>query len=378
MSESSGPVFHDTFLQFCDDLGETFPEICISQSRALSAVDAEKGFRALWANRLGAVASRDSSLFNDEGLEVIPGARITRALWKEVSETTRNAIWNYVSSLVLLSVASESKEETGESVEDTETPWDDEEFKKSMEDMMKNLKDAVGGDDKSPFAAMGGMFEKLKEMAGMFGGGGGDTETASGEGSAEPSKDIPEFFSKKLLNGHIAKMARDLANEFKPEDFGISPEMLDTDDPAKIFAYLQEIFTKNPDLLMNAAKKIAKKIQAKFQRGEIRREEIIREIEELMKDFSKNEAFTSLFGQLGDVLQFAGKASGNEGSERRRVVQERLRKKAAEKEARKAAAAGSSLVAVSSMAHSGAKADAVAAMLLAEEAAAKSKKSGRK
>jgi hypothetical protein len=142
--------------------------------------------------------------------------------------------------------------------------------------------------------------------------------------------------------------------------------MVDTQDPAKIFEYLQEIFTKKPEMLMSAAQRIAKKIQAKFQRGEIRREEIVAEVEELMKEFSENEAFNALFGQLGDLLSFSAKATGNEGSERRRVVQERLRKKQAEKEAKKATKAP----VVNSAAIAAAEA-AAAALLKEEDAAAR-------
>jgi aminopeptidase N len=142
--------------------------------------------------------------------------------------------------------------------------------------------------------------------------------------------------------------------------------MLETQDPAKVFEYLQEVFTKNPEKLMSAAQRIAKKLQTKFLRGEIKREEIITEIEELMKEFSGNEAFNAIFGNLGELLSSSAKATGNEGSERRRVVQERLRKKAAEKEAKKSLALPDAAAV--------AAAEAAAAALLAEDAKKKSKK----
>lgn len=347
----SSPSFYTLYLQFCDDLKGTFPELSFSKCRELSAEEAQTQFHSLWKDHQEAIRTRDASIFTKEGIEVLPGVLLTKKLWKEVSDTTHNAIWNYISSLMLISVS----EGFG--------MWDEEEMRKSMEEMMKHLKEAAeaaggaGSGGESPFAGMGGIFEKLKEMADKMGDG--------KEGGAMPNFKIPE----RMFNGHIAKMARELAAEFKPEDFGISPEMLQADDPAKIFEYLQEIFTKNPEMLMAAAQRIAKKIQAKFQRGEIRREEIVAEVEELMKEFSENEAFNALFGQLGDLLSFSAKATGNEGSERRRVVQERLRKKQAEKEAKKAAKAPS----VNSTAVAAAEA-AAAALLLEEETAKKKKK----
>jgi hypothetical protein len=221
---------------------------------------------------------------------------------------------------------------------------------------------------------MGGIFEKLREMAGSFEKAGEDDTTKGAAAGAAAGAKMPEFkIPERMYRGHIAKMAKEIADEFKPEDFGISPEMVETDDPAKIFEYLQQVFTKNPELLMNAAKRIGKKIQAKFQRGEIKHDEIIAEIEELMKDFADNEAFSSIFGQLGDVLKFAGRASGNEGSDRRRAVQERLRKKAAEKEAKKTTVSASGTVTTAAAL---AAADAAAASLLLEES--NSKKKGKK
>lgn len=200
---------------------------------------------------------------------------------------------------------------------------------------------------------MSDMFDRLKDIAGSFG-----FKDMSGAAGAFK---IPE----KLFKGHIAKIAEELVKEFKPEDFGISPEMLEGNDPARIFTYLQEVFTKKPEMLMTAAQKIAKKIQAKFQSGAIRREDIIREAEELMAEFSDNEAFSSLFGSLGEMLKGSEKESGNMGSVRRREVQERLRKKKAEKDMARATTSSTSNIIVSNDAELRA-AEAATALLLEE------------
>ena len=368
-------TFQSTFDQFVEELEVTFPELAdgIKAAKAFPKEHLIKQFRVLYRGKAMLVAVRDDAFFEAD-VELLPGVRMTPKLWGEISKTTKNAIWNYLSSLILLSAADSSTEE--------DTFWNDEEFKKSMENMMAGLKQAAGAagggsgasgaaGDANPFAAfgdMGGIFTKLREMAESFSSAGASGAAAGGSGAAGG---LPEFkLPERMFKGHIAKMARELAEEFKPEEFGISPELLNSQDPAKVFEYLQELFTKNPEKLMGAAQRIAKKLQTKFLRGEIRREEIISEVEELMKEFSENEAFKSIFGNLGELLQMSAKATGNEGSERRRAVQERLRKKAAEKEAKKTTSASTDLVAL-------AAADAVAAALLAEEDA-KKKKAGKK
>jgi len=299
--------FSDTYIQFIAELKETFPEFAPALLLAEAFPEPQVRFIEVWKGYTGDVATTNGTIFAGVGVELVPGFVMTAALWKELSPASQSAIWKYLSSLLLLAASSDKG------------MWDVSGFQADLENMMKSLKEGGVG-------AMGDLFEKLSKMAEEFG-----FKDLSGLGGKFK---IPE----RLFKGHIAKIAEELVKEFKPEDFGISPDMLESDDPARVFTYLQEVFTKKPELMMSAAQKIAKKIQAKFQRGEIKREDIIREAEELMAEFSENEAFSSMFGSLGEMLKGSEKESGNEGSARRREVQERLRKKHAEKEAKKAVA----------------------------------------
>jgi hypothetical protein len=115
--------------------------------------------------------------------------------------------------------------------------------------------------------------------------------------------------------------------------------MLEGGDNGAIFEYLQQIFSKNPELLMKGAKKIATRIQDKLRRGEVRREDLVKEAEELMGEFQNNPMFKQIFEQLGAQLRGAGGGDPGDAanSDRRRAVQERLKKKLAEKQAAKQA-----------------------------------------
>jgi len=363
-SSSSSVTFDSTYAQFVSELKGTFPEF----ASALSSVPegAKAHFVATWKSHTTSVASQDATLFAGPGMELVPGVRMNTALWSELSVGTQTAIWKYLSSLLLLAASAD------------ETLWDLSGFAHDMEDLMKRLKEEGGGETPS---MMKDMFEKLSKMAETFG---FDAKDLSGAAGAAGKFKIPE----RLFKGHIAKIAEELVKEFKPEDFGISPDLLTSEDPARVFTYLQEVFTKKPELLMGAAQKIAKRLQAKFQNGSIKREEIIREAEELMAEFSENEAFSSMFGSLGEMLKGSEKESGQDGSARLRETRERMKKKQAEKEARRAAtatAAGSSSVEANVIFHATAAATAAAtakakemeaALLLeaaAEEAARRAK-----
>ena len=293
-------TFASALTAFCEDLLPTFPELTkeITAVQARPVADVEKEFVALWKTNPAVLTLRDATyLFTHDFL---PGVRVTEALWKEVSENTHKAIWNHLQTLALLSAASFDAGSL------------------DLSGMMAQMKEMA----ESPM--MKSMMEKLKEMMG------------SGISGEKPAFKIPE----RLFKGQIAKMAEELAREFKPEDFGLSPELLESSDPTKIFGYLQEVFTKKPELLMAGAKRIAQKIQGKFERGELKREDLMREAEEMMKEFSDNPMFSELFGGLTEMLSGSDKETGNEGSARRRAVQERLRKKM---DAKKAAASGTAM-----------------------------------
>jgi hypothetical protein len=351
-------TFDSTYAQFVSELKGTFPEF----AAALSSVPegAKAHFVSTWKPHTAAVASQTAGIFAGSGVELVPGVRMTATLWAELSAKTQAAIWKYLSSLLLLAASAD------------ETLWDLSGFAHDMEELMKRLKEEGGGETPT---MMKDMFEKLGKMAETFG---FDAKDLSGAAAAAGKFKIPE----RLFKGHIAKIAEELVKEFKPEDFGISPELLTSDDPARVFTYLQEVFTKKPELLMSAAQKIAKRLQAKFQNGSIKREEIIREAEELMAEFSENEAFSSMFGSLGEMLKGSEKEAGQDGSARLRETRERMKKKQAEKEARRAATSASTSPATSAEANlifntrTSAAAAAEAALLLeaaAEDAAKRTK-----
>lgn len=326
--------FEIVYGQFLEELTLTFPEYKPALTLAASVPDASDRFVAVWRPHISEVAAQDNKVF-DTGIELVSGFVMTAALWSELSTTTQAAMWKYISSLMLLAA---QKKEAGF--------FDISGFSADMDRMVEMLK----GGDTSQF---GDLFEKLSKMAESFG-------FKDLSGAAGKFK-IPE----RMFKGHIARIAQELVAELKPEDFGIDPELMKSNDPKAVFEFLQEVFTKKPDMLMSVAQKIANKIKTKFMRGEIRREEIIAEAEELMKEFSENDMFSELFGSLREAMVGGEKASGNEGSSRRREVQERLRKKNAEKAAAKAGAGATNVVVPTAEAE--AHAAAAIAELIAEE-----------
>lgn len=318
-SDMAAPTFVKVYSQFMCEMGLTFPELEKACDKAiyLGWKDFSKSVKPI----LHQIATRDSAIFTEEGVEIAPRVVMTKKLWKDAGKETHKAVWDFLSSLVLLA----SYEEKLSSKNTVDEPDFTNFFDISGADVdLKKMFESLGKQfsNKSFTSFFDGIKEAAESMKDKFTG-------LSGEGLPK----IPE----RLFKGHIAKIAEDLAKEFKPEDFGLSPEVLDSNDTGATFEYLQQIFTKNPDLLMKGAKKIAQRIQDKLQKGQVRREDLVAEAEELMKEFQNNTMFKQIFEQLSSQLKNMGGDSGpNSQSERLRATKERLRKKAeAKAEAKK-------------------------------------------
>jgi hypothetical protein len=302
------PDFKQVYVQYLSEMGLTFPEL--EKATDLALKKGHVDFSMSVAPILSKIASRDGSIFTKTGVEIAPGVVLTAKLWKEAGKGTQKAIWDYLSSLVLL-----ASYEQRNSTDDFAGVFDISGAEADLKKMFQDLGDQFSS------KTFSGFFEGMKEAAENFKEKFGATMGVSGE-----LPPIPE----RLFKGHIAKIAEEMAKDFNPEDFGIPAEMLESNDTGKIFEYLQTVFTQKPELLMAGAKKIANRIQDKLKRGEVRREDLIKEAEELMGEFQNNPMFKEIFEQLGASLKGAeGLGGGGAGteSERRRVVQERLRKK---------------------------------------------------
>lgn len=312
----SAPRFKAVYNQYLSEMGLTFPELDKATELAKKNTTYTDFSKCISCN-IHKIAVRDSSIFTETGAEIAPGVLMTKNLWKDAGKSTQKAIWEFLSSLILL--ASYEIKHSNDNNMDFSQFFDISGVDIDLQKMFKELGSQFSGKSFSSF------FDGIKEAAENM------KDTFAGISGEMPP--IPE----KLFKGHIAKIAEELAREFKPEDFGLSPDMLNGGDSAAIFEYLQQIFTKNPELLMKGAKKIASRIQDKLKRGEVKREDLVAEAEELMGEFQNNPMFKQIFEQLGAQLRGAGgqEPGEAENNERRRTVQERLKKKLAEKKNKK-------------------------------------------
>ena len=302
MSEekSLDSIFQKKYTEFCNDLIETYTEKSreIAVARSLSETERMQRFRA---EVLPTAGNPSRNPAQSPGV-VLPGVEIEPAHWSSFSPNSQKAIQEYVTLLSFTCMFG-----------DPENPWNPMDLSGNspsrawMDDMLNQWKDKLSKVD----------FKNLTEkIMGIFGNGANAFQ-------------MPERF----LKGQLAKLAEELVREFKPEDFGLSAEELgETDsDPQRAFQLLMNIYTQKPEILQNAMKRIAKRLQDKVRRGELRPQELAAEAEEMMKQFTDNPAFVELMETFRSVFGFedqeTARAAGRDGDGRLALARQRLRAK---------------------------------------------------
>lgn len=295
--KSLDSIFQKKYTEFCDDLSETYSEKSreIAAARALSEQERLQRFRTEVIPTAGN-PTRNPTV--NPGT-VLPGVSIENEVWSSFSSNTQKAIQEYLTLLSFTCMFGDPEHPMGDST--ASKAW--------MDQMLNEWKDKLSKVD----------FKSLTEkISSLFGSG-------AGAGAFQ----IPERF----LKGQLAKLAEELVREFKPEDFGLNVDELNQQNanPQQAFQMLMNVYTQRPELLQNAMKRIAKRLQEKVQRGELRPQEIAAEAEEMMKQFTDNPAFVELMESFRSVFGFEdpdmARATGNDGSGRLSLVRQRLRAK---------------------------------------------------
>lgn len=328
MEESTeASVFQTKYNEFVEDLIGALPEYSVQIQAAKALDDASRLSRFQEEVKVGNTFGGDIEDATKNPGRVLPGVEISDSVWQSLSENTRKAIWEYVRILSVCCFM-----EAGFS-EGAKPEW--------MDDIMNDMKKKLEGID---FQNIFKKFMPFFNPDGKSGEGG-----EKGEGSGMPAgfeKLFENGFPKipeKFLSGHMARLAQEIVKDIKPEDLGISQEMINEceKNPSRAFDILFKVFGGNPGIIQKVVQKIGKRLQQKIASGSIRPQEIAREAEELMKEFSNNSSFVDMMDGIKSAFGFTdmdmAKQAGKEGSARLALVKDRLKKKASEKEAKKAA-----------------------------------------
>ena len=329
MSGEEVSIFQTKYDEFASELLDVVPEL-EPQIRSALMIPEKDRFARFQAE----VKVVDSTA---NPVNLLPGVTLSDTIWQTLSPTTQGAIQEYVKMLSMCcfleggfpSFDGNDSTGTGTGSSDKQ-PW--------MEDVMNQMKDKLSSID---FEGMMGKFAKVfgmgEDASGSSASAGAGTDASGAKGFKMP--ELP----KKFLKSNLAKLAEEIVRDIKPEDLGLTKEMMEECEksPSRAITLLVQVFTKNPAMIQTTIKKIGKRLQQKVQSGQIKPQEIAKEAEELMKEFSSNTEFVGVMESVKSMFGFEdmdlARQSGREGSARLSMVQQRLRAKL---EARKAKNAG--------------------------------------
>jgi len=323
---TSTSAYAKTLKSFCDELRLTFPELSAATDRAATVVPSS--YWLMWHKNLDILLEKSADgLFGAKSGFLISAVRMTPALWGEISENTQKAIWRYLRTLALESVMESA---TMESLTPAQM--------QSLMDIMTAERLEAGGEDAE--AAQKELFEEtmghlnplMERLKGMMGGfmDGVDLKDI-------PLPEIPEH----LKRGKIARLAEQLSKQFRPEEFGIDPAILEGNNVEEVLKRLAELYQRDPTMIMAGAKRMADKIKKQLLGGSLKREDLLAEAKEFVALFKEHPLFKEAIAKFEGLIGEGGLASmmggGNVPSERLMATQERLRRKLAERNAAKAA-----------------------------------------
>jgi len=291
-------IFDTKYTEFAEDLRSAVPELSpqITKSLKLSTSDRRKQFLEEVLPNCG--PGRDTTKCPGN---VLPHVKIPEVLWRDIGVGSQKAIQEHLSLLSFCCLYDTNTSNADSSGTSIPGDW--------MGEFMKSWQTTMNGMD------FEGMSKKLTEILQSMG--------------PESLPKVPE----RLLKGHLGKLVEELIKEFKPEDFGLSPEELKAcdSDPMKSFTLLNDIYTNRPEVLQRAIQRIASRLQEKFRRGEIRPDQIAAEAEEMMKEFSENTSFVEMMETFKKTFGMqdpdTARKAGQDQSARSLLVRERLRKK---------------------------------------------------
>lgn len=300
-----GSTFQTKFAEYGADLLETFPEF-EAPIRAALALDAGQRIASYKTAVFTATRSVSAATHLEKTPGVIfPGVTIEQSLWETLGRKTKLAIIEYL-SILNLCVAFQGLGGGETDSEDFTREWAERVMREARASMSKL---DFEGLSQTFFKAFGTKGENLPPL--------------------------PE----KFLKGKLAKLAEDMVKEFKPEDFGLSAEELEAceHDPTRAFEILMSASVKNPAMIQTAMMRVAKKLQDKVRRGELRPQELVAEATELMEEFKTHPAFVDLMESFKGAFSFndpeEARAAGRDNEGRLASVQARLRKKLEAKKA---------------------------------------------
>tara|TARA_Y100000589_G_C27120949_1_gene616443 strand:+ start:159 stop:1310 length:1152 start_codon:yes stop_codon:yes gene_type:complete len=309
--------FNITLKQFINEISETFPEFqkTISKNYGDLEPSSEKYAKQFSKNIEKyhiQISCKNEDMFKEENIFLLEGIDF-HIIWNSnISHGTKEAIWKYLHTLLLLGNTINSE-------------FDD------ISCLMNDLSKAVS-DENIDKEKLDNLNEQVKSMLNVIQNLTDENKTKSTENSSSDSGE-KSFSGDIFENSKIGKLAQELAKDINVDSLGLNiDEKNPPQNPKDIF---DNIIGKNPMKLMGLIQNVGNKIQNKIGSGEINESELINEAQQMMSNLNNNDLFKNAFGGQGGMPDmsslFSQMNTGNTRVDQNKVrkysTQERLRRK---------------------------------------------------
>jgi len=325
-AKDSGSVFQKKYDDFVDDLLGALPEYT-KEIQAAKDLDSKERLTRFQAEVKisNTMSGGDSEEYKTNPNTILPSVVISNKVWATLSDQTKKAIWEHVR---VLSICCFMEAGFG----DDKPKWMEDAMAAAMDDMKKKFESA---DFQSMIKKFMNMMKPNKDDSDEK----DDTKTSGLPNLDDMFKNGFPKLPEKFMKGHMARLAQEMVKDITAEDLGISAEMMKDceKDPSRAINIMFSTFTNNPGVIQKIIAKIGNRLQQKVMSGAINPQEIAKEAEELMKEFSGNSSFVDMMGGIKSAFGFedmdSARKMGKEGSARLATARDRLRQKLEKKKA---------------------------------------------
>jgi hypothetical protein len=360
--------FKSIISDFTRDLTTTFPEYSYLWSKwtdQQSDTEIQELFGYIlkvFPTRFFDILYENDSIFkidDETDVNFLPNVNF-RLLYncEDITDNTKKSIWKYL-QLILFTIVGQIKDKNF--FGDTTNMFDgmdENELQDKLADTMNNMTDffknleesftkatANNDDDEAPNLVDPDMENMNNELKNAFENIFKNTQQTDGDGDADETKDgdsLPKGFPKmsglpdiknihehlkSLFEGKIGKLAKEMAEEISEEFKSDLEEGCDginnTQDAIKHLM-------KDPKKLMDLMKKVGNKLDTKMEKGEISREELMKEAQGLlgkMKDMGGGDDLSKMFKEMAKKMGMGSNVKINKNALNKMTKMEETREK---------------------------------------------------
>lgn len=306
--------FKDVIITFIKDLNTTFPEYSILWNKLINPIPTEldnlfKYMMKVFPERMFDILTQNETIFHpDSSVNTVflPNVEF-KLLFNTpgITDTTKQTIWKYLQLIMMSLMGSiKNKSQFGETaglfegIDETFLQEKINESVKQMSEFFDNMKASDTTDSSDNLGKDGETNNGNSNKEGTNDGGTGELPN--------PEKMFEHLQS--LFNGKIGSLAKEFAAEFSDD----MKDILNEDD-LKTATSVKDILPKllkDPQKLMSLVKSIHSKVNNKMESGELSRDDLMRETQEMMnkmRDMGGVDNFADMLKGMADKMGMGGK-----------------------------------------------------------------------